>query len=162
MLLQGRGGGSEEHLSTVSLPDTLEPTSISLLLDFMYTSRLPLTPSVVPGVLSAATYLQMDHVADTCREFMQLHWWGNLFCIIREMLLRSHHGSDKSGVFWGGGLFCFFSREKISVRHPPLELDSAVLLAPVDPKRVDPAYTGSKRFLTKAIAARSGSCLERH
>lgn len=74
MLLHGRGCGSEEHLSTVSLPDTLDPSSISLLLDFMYTSRLPLTPSLVPGVLSAATYLQMDHVADTCREFLQLHW----------------------------------------------------------------------------------------
>lgn len=74
MLLQGRGCSSEEHLSTVSLPDSLDPSSISLLLDFMYTSRLPLSPSVVPGVLSAATYLQMDHVADTCREFLQLHW----------------------------------------------------------------------------------------
>lgn len=78
LLLQGRGGGggggSGEQLMTISLPDTLDPSSISLLLDFMYTSRLPLTPSIVPGVLAAATYLQMDHVADTCRDFMQLHW----------------------------------------------------------------------------------------
>uniref|UniRef100_G3Q6R4 BCL6B transcription repressor n=1 Tax=Gasterosteus aculeatus aculeatus TaxID=481459 RepID=G3Q6R4_GASAC len=61
VLLQGRG----EQLMTVSLPNTLDPSSISLLLDFMYTSRLPLTPSTVPGVLTAATYLQMDHVVDT-------------------------------------------------------------------------------------------------
>lgn len=73
VLLQGRGG-SGEQLMTVSLPDTLDPSSISLLLDFMYTSRLPLTPSIVTGVLTVATYLQMDHVADTCRDFMQLHW----------------------------------------------------------------------------------------
>ncbi|TWW63068.1 B-cell CLL/lymphoma 6 member B protein [Takifugu flavidus] len=118
-LLQGRGRGSEEHLSTVSLPDTLDPSSISLLLDFMYTSRLPLTPSVVSGVLGAATYLQMDHVADACREFMQLH-----------------------------------CREKTSVRRPPLELDSAVSLSPVDPKRVDPPYPDSQKFLTGAIATR--------
>lgn len=59
---------------TVSLPDILDPSSIALLLDFMYTSRLPLTPSIAPGVLTAATYLQMDHVADTCRDFMKLHW----------------------------------------------------------------------------------------
>ncbi|XP_074517953.1 B-cell lymphoma 6 protein homolog [Halichoeres trimaculatus] len=70
VLLQGRGG-------SVSLPDTLDPSSVSLLLDFMYTSRLPLTPNTVSGVLSVATYLQMDHVADTCRDFMQLHCRDN-------------------------------------------------------------------------------------
>ncbi|XP_037337049.2 B-cell CLL/lymphoma 6 member B protein isoform X2 [Pungitius pungitius] len=69
VLLQGRG----EQLMTVSLPDTLDPSSVSLLLDFMYTSRLPLTPSTAPGVLTVASYLQMDHVVDTCRDFLQLH-----------------------------------------------------------------------------------------
>lgn len=73
VLLQGRGG-SGEQLSTISLPNTLDPSCVSLLLDFMYTSRLPLTPSIVSGVLAVAAYLQMDHVADTCRDFMQLHW----------------------------------------------------------------------------------------
>ncbi|CAJ1086216.1 B-cell CLL/lymphoma 6 member B protein [Xyrichtys novacula] len=77
VLLQGRGGCGEQ-IMTVSLPDTLDPSSVSLLLDFMYTSHLPLTPSTVPGVLSVATYLQMDHVADTCRDFMQLHCRENL------------------------------------------------------------------------------------
>ena len=55
---------------TLSLPDFLEPTCVSLLLDFMYTSRLPLTRRTVPGVLAVATYLQMDHVADACKAFM--------------------------------------------------------------------------------------------
>ncbi|KAF3837092.1 hypothetical protein F7725_004556 [Dissostichus mawsoni] len=73
VLLQGRGG-SGEQLMTVCLPSALDPSSVSLLLDFMYTSRLPLTPSTVPGVLTVAAYLQMDHVADTCRDFMQMHW----------------------------------------------------------------------------------------
>ncbi|XP_042258325.1 B-cell lymphoma 6 protein homolog isoform X2 [Thunnus maccoyii] len=72
VLLQGCSG-SREQLMTVSLPNTLDPSSVSLLLDFMYTSRLPLTPSIVPGVLAAATHLQMDHVVNTCRDFMQLH-----------------------------------------------------------------------------------------
>lgn len=58
--------------------------------------------------------------------------------------------------------FVFFSREKISVRLPPLELDSAVLLAPVDPKGVDPPYPGPQRFLTGAITTRSGSRLAPH
>uniref|UniRef100_A0A3B3ZLX5 Uncharacterized protein n=1 Tax=Periophthalmus magnuspinnatus TaxID=409849 RepID=A0A3B3ZLX5_9GOBI len=54
--------GRGEPLLSVSLPSTLDPSSVSLLLDFMYTSRLPLTPSIAPGVLAVATYLQMDHV----------------------------------------------------------------------------------------------------
>ncbi|XP_072315161.1 B-cell CLL/lymphoma 6 member B protein [Eucyclogobius newberryi] len=62
--------GSRETLLSVSLPSTLDPSSVSLLLDFMYTSRLPLTPSIAPGVLAVATYLQMDHVAETCRDFI--------------------------------------------------------------------------------------------
>ncbi|XP_061524648.1 B-cell CLL/lymphoma 6 member B protein isoform X1 [Phycodurus eques] len=66
-----------QHM-TVSLPSHLEPTSVSLLLDFMYTSRLPLTPATAPGVLAAAAHLQMDHVADTCREFMRLHCRENM------------------------------------------------------------------------------------
>ncbi|XP_070848952.1 B-cell CLL/lymphoma 6 member B protein isoform X2 [Chaetodon trifascialis] len=88
VLLQGRGG-SGEQLMTVSLPDTLDPSSISLLLDFMYTSRLPLTPSIVPGVLAAATYLQMDHVADTCRDFMQLHCRENRSARLPQLELDS-------------------------------------------------------------------------
>uniref|UniRef100_A0A3B3ZLA1 Uncharacterized protein n=1 Tax=Periophthalmus magnuspinnatus TaxID=409849 RepID=A0A3B3ZLA1_9GOBI len=65
--------GRGEPLLSVSLPSTLDPSSVSLLLDFMYTSRLPLTPSIAPGVLAVATYLQMDHVAQTCRDFILLN-----------------------------------------------------------------------------------------
>ncbi|KAL0970298.1 hypothetical protein UPYG_G00240020 [Umbra pygmaea] len=65
----GRRAAGESAL-TLCLPDSLDPSSVSLLLDFMYTSRLPLTPHTVHGVLSVATYLQMDHVADACRAFM--------------------------------------------------------------------------------------------
>ncbi|KAI4900438.1 hypothetical protein NFI96_033088 [Prochilodus magdalenae] len=64
-------GAVNERGVSLSLPEGLDAGSVSLLLDFMYTSRLPLTPSTVPGVLTAATYLQMDHVADTCRAFIQ-------------------------------------------------------------------------------------------
>ncbi|KAG7330335.1 hypothetical protein KOW79_006557 [Hemibagrus wyckioides] len=56
---------------SLSLPEGLDAGSVALLLDFMYTSRLPLSPGTAPGVLAAATYLQMDHVADTCRAFLQ-------------------------------------------------------------------------------------------
>nr|XP_025044192.1 B-cell lymphoma 6 protein homolog [Pelodiscus sinensis] len=37
----------------------------------MYTSRLSLTPASVPALLSAATYLQMEHVVATCHRFIQ-------------------------------------------------------------------------------------------
>ncbi|XP_028820866.1 B-cell CLL/lymphoma 6 member B protein-like isoform X1 [Denticeps clupeoides] len=63
------GAGGERGMS-LPLPDSLDAASVSLLLDFMYTSRLPLTPRTVPGVLAAATYLQMEHVANTCRAFV--------------------------------------------------------------------------------------------
>lgn len=76
-LLHG-GSSSVDQPMTVSLPSTLDPSSVSLLLDFMYTARLPLTASIVPGVLAVATYLQMDHVADTCRDFMQMHCNDNM------------------------------------------------------------------------------------
>ncbi|XP_038140822.1 B-cell lymphoma 6 protein homolog [Cyprinodon tularosa] len=89
VLLQGRGGGSKEQLMTVSLPSTLDPSCVSLLLDFMYTSRLPLTPSIVSGVLAVAAYLQMDHVADTCRDFMQLHCTENVGARHPQMELDS-------------------------------------------------------------------------
>ncbi|KAM8881024.1 B-cell CLL/lymphoma 6 member B protein isoform 1-T1 [Synchiropus picturatus] len=72
VMLQGCGS-SREQLMTVSLPNNLDPSSVSLLLEFMYTSRLPLTPGVAPGVLAVAVYFQMDHVAETCQDFMLLH-----------------------------------------------------------------------------------------
>ncbi|XP_051982757.1 B-cell lymphoma 6 protein homolog [Xyrauchen texanus] len=56
---------------SLTLPEGLDTCSVSLLLDFMYTSRLCLTPRTVSGVLVTATYLQMEHVADTCRAFIQ-------------------------------------------------------------------------------------------
>ncbi|KAL2079774.1 hypothetical protein ACEWY4_025518 [Coilia grayii] len=67
---RGQSPGPGEHGASFSLPDGLDASSVSMLLDFMYTSRLPLSHCTVPGVLAAATYLQMEHVADTCRTFM--------------------------------------------------------------------------------------------
>uniref|UniRef100_A0A673HDQ4 B-cell CLL/lymphoma 6 member B protein-like n=1 Tax=Sinocyclocheilus rhinocerous TaxID=307959 RepID=A0A673HDQ4_9TELE len=63
------GAGGERGFS-LTLPEGLNAGSVSLLLDFMYTSWLPLTTRTVSGVLAAATYLQMEHVADTCRAFI--------------------------------------------------------------------------------------------
>ncbi|XP_066578580.1 B-cell CLL/lymphoma 6 member B protein isoform X2 [Amia ocellicauda] len=67
-LFSRRGSG---ELSVLSLPDALDAGAVSLLLDFMYTSRLPLSRHSVHAVLAAATYLQMEHVADACRAFIR-------------------------------------------------------------------------------------------
>ncbi|KAM9426333.1 B-cell CLL/lymphoma 6 member B protein [Pholidichthys leucotaenia] len=88
VMVQGCGSGGEQ-LMTVSLPNTLDPSSVSLLLDFMYTSRLPLMPSIVSGVLAVAVYLQMDHVADACRDFMQLHCLENRTVRLLQLELDS-------------------------------------------------------------------------
>uniref|UniRef100_K7G2Z0 BCL6B transcription repressor n=1 Tax=Pelodiscus sinensis TaxID=13735 RepID=K7G2Z0_PELSI len=62
-------GGSE--VSVLNLPSSIQPGGFQALLDFMYTSRLSLTPASVPALLSAATYLQMEHVVATCHRFIQ-------------------------------------------------------------------------------------------
>ncbi|XP_077662733.1 B-cell CLL/lymphoma 6 member B protein-like [Eretmochelys imbricata] len=62
-------GGSE--VTVLTLPGSIQPGGFQALLDFMYTSRLPLTPASVPALLNAATYLQMEHVVDACHRFIQ-------------------------------------------------------------------------------------------
>ncbi|KYO26263.1 B-cell CLL/lymphoma 6 member B protein-like [Alligator mississippiensis] len=63
------GPGGQE-LGVLPLPGMLPPAGVQALLDFMYTAHLPLTPASAPAVLSAATYLQMEHVAQAVRSFL--------------------------------------------------------------------------------------------
>lgn len=64
----GQGG---HEVSVLTLPSSIEPAGFQALLDFMYTSRLLLTPDTVPAVLAAASYLQMEHVVESCHRFIQ-------------------------------------------------------------------------------------------
>ncbi|KAJ6654884.1 hypothetical protein lerEdw1_006355 [Lerista edwardsae] len=64
----GQGG---RDVSVLTLPSSIEPAGFQALLDFMYTSRLLLTPGSVPAVLAAASYLQMEHVVESCHRFIQ-------------------------------------------------------------------------------------------
>ncbi|XP_067827956.1 B-cell CLL/lymphoma 6 member B protein-like [Heptranchias perlo] len=57
------------HVSLLTLPCGISAGGFRLLLEFMYTSCLPLDAGSVAEVLTAASYLQMDHVAETCRSF---------------------------------------------------------------------------------------------
>lgn len=141
---------SKEQLLSVSLPSTLDPSSVSLLLDFMYTSRLPLTPSIAPGVLAVATYLQMDHVAETCREFMQLHCKESMsrrnfqlepasrVCLTsaapRELLMLPVSGQDRSLEEGGDSLKPGVSPTERSGTNE-VNVDTDTLLSPNSPER---------------------------
>uniref|UniRef100_UPI00358DE46A B-cell CLL/lymphoma 6 member B protein-like n=1 Tax=Myxine glutinosa TaxID=7769 RepID=UPI00358DE46A len=57
-------------ISVLPLPG-VEPSALSILLDFMYTSRLLLGPDTAHSVLSAAHALNMDHVVAACSHFLQ-------------------------------------------------------------------------------------------
>lgn len=141
--------GVREQLLSVSLPSTLDPSSVSLLLDFMYTSRLPLTPSIAPGVLAVAMYLQMDHVAETCREFIQLHCENmssrhpqlepasRVFVISpapKEGLLASASQQDRSPVEGGESIRPGVFPTTQSVAND-LKVDADTLLSPDSPAR---------------------------
>ncbi|KAM9001744.1 B-cell CLL/lymphoma 6 member B protein [Sarcophilus harrisii] len=67
-IFRGRAGVGMDLLS---LPGGPEAGGFAPLLDFMYTSRLLLSPANAPAVLAAATYLQMDHVVEACHRFIQ-------------------------------------------------------------------------------------------
>ena len=67
-IFRGRAGVGVDMLS---LPGGPEAGGFAPLLDFMYTSRLRLSPATAPAVLAAATYLQMEHVVQACHRFIQ-------------------------------------------------------------------------------------------
>ncbi|KAM5273084.1 B-cell CLL/lymphoma 6 member B protein [Ctenodactylus gundi] len=67
-IFRGRAGVGVDVLS---LPAGPEARGFAPLLDFMYTSRLCLSPTTAPAVLAAATYLQMEHVVQACHRFIQ-------------------------------------------------------------------------------------------
>ncbi|KAL6104277.1 uncharacterized protein ACO6RY_14037 [Pungitius sinensis] len=59
------------NLNAISLDPKVDPKGFSVLLDFMYTSCLDLKDSMVLATMNTATYLQMEHVADTCHRFIK-------------------------------------------------------------------------------------------
>ncbi|XP_021468538.2 B-cell lymphoma 6 protein [Oncorhynchus mykiss] len=61
----------KSNLSAISLDPTVDPDGFAILLDFMYTSTLTLKDSLVLVTMNTASYLQMEHVVDTCRRFIK-------------------------------------------------------------------------------------------
>lgn len=61
----------KNDLSLISLDPNVDPNGFDILLEFMYTSCLTLKDNFIIATLNTATYLQMDHVMDTCQRFME-------------------------------------------------------------------------------------------
>ncbi|KAJ7313233.1 hypothetical protein JRQ81_004514 [Phrynocephalus forsythii] len=80
----GQGG---HEVKVLTLPSSIEPAGFQALLDFMYTSRLLLTPGTVPAILAAASYLQMEHVVESCHRFIQASYDRVTFFLTPSALL---------------------------------------------------------------------------
>ncbi|TRY97569.1 hypothetical protein DNTS_002603 [Danionella cerebrum] len=65
---------AEAHKSNpsfINLDPNVDPDGFAILLEFMYTSCLTLKDEFIIGTLNTATYLQMDHVMETCQRFLE-------------------------------------------------------------------------------------------
>ncbi|KAK7158825.1 hypothetical protein R3I94_005231 [Phoxinus phoxinus] len=60
----------KSNLSFISLDPKVDPDGFAILLEFMYTSCLTLKDNFIIATLNTATYLQMDHVMDTCQRYI--------------------------------------------------------------------------------------------
>ncbi|CAL8252406.1 unnamed protein product [Merluccius merluccius] len=59
------------NLNAISLDPKVDPEGFSIVLDFMYTSRLTLRDNLLVATMNTAIYLQMEHVVDTCHRFIK-------------------------------------------------------------------------------------------
>ncbi|XP_048476200.1 B-cell lymphoma 6 protein homolog [Rhincodon typus] len=94
---------TKRNVSLLTLPCGVSASGFRLLLEFMYTSCLPLDPGSVAEVLTAASYLQMDHVAETCRSFAcfsvpQLHTYLKSLDYPLGRALAYSRGSEDPGL----------------------------------------------------------------
>ncbi|KAG7267153.1 hypothetical protein CRUP_031864 [Coryphaenoides rupestris] len=62
---------SDCNLNAISLDPKVDAEGFSIVLDFMYTSRLTLRDSLLVATMNTAVYLQMEHVVDTCHRFIK-------------------------------------------------------------------------------------------
>ncbi|XP_059358399.1 BCL6A transcription repressor b [Carassius carassius] len=60
----------KSNLGIISLDPNVDPDGFAILLEFMYTSCLTLKDNFIIATLNTATYLQMEHVMDTCQRFI--------------------------------------------------------------------------------------------
>ncbi|XP_050952907.1 BCL6A transcription repressor b isoform X2 [Labeo rohita] len=85
----------KSSLSVISLDPKVDPDGFAILLEFMYTSCLTLKDNFIIATLNTATYLQMEHVMDTCQRFMD----SRGLCVKQsraEMLVNHGHLSSEA------------------------------------------------------------------
>jgi len=58
---------------TIDIPDIVNPTGFSKVLDYIYTSNLSLSQNTVMETLCTACFLQSPFVYQKCQEFLQTH-----------------------------------------------------------------------------------------
>ncbi|KAF7705990.1 BCL6A transcription repressor b [Silurus meridionalis] len=63
--------GHRTDPAVVSLEAKADPDGFAILLEFMYTSCLSLKERFIVATLNTAVYLQMEHMVETCRRFME-------------------------------------------------------------------------------------------
>ncbi|XP_033025447.1 B-cell CLL/lymphoma 6 member B protein [Lacerta agilis] len=122
----GQGG---HEVSVLTLPSSIEPAGFQALLDFMYTSRLILTPGTVPAVLAAASYLQMEHVVESCHRFIQASYDRVTFFLTPPAPTFLRHKPLEDA---GGSLAPSFPRQ--GQEEPPTTASGCPLPVPYCPK----------------------------
>ncbi|KAL2089646.1 hypothetical protein ACEWY4_014334 [Coilia grayii] len=95
------------EMSTVSLSVIRNPSVFEQLLSFCYTGRLCLQLADIISYLTAASFLQMQHIIDRCTQILEtIHFKINLADVEGELVVGSHHqGSGRtleSGSVTGG------------------------------------------------------------
>ncbi|XP_062412613.1 zinc finger and BTB domain-containing protein 37 isoform X2 [Sardina pilchardus] len=98
---------SLSEMSTVSLSVIRNPSVFEQLLSFCYTGRLCLQLADIISYLTAASFLQMQHIIDRCTQILEgIHFKINL-ADVEEDLVGAHRSSGRtleSGNVGGGSM----------------------------------------------------------
>jgi hypothetical protein len=78
---------SNNNEARIFLPD-VEATTAEVLMNFVYTSKLDLTPDKVWDVLSAAEKLEINEILNTCQEYIQQNILTDSWLYARQIALE--------------------------------------------------------------------------
>lgn len=78
---------SKGDISYVCLPD-LEPFAVEALVEFIYSSKLELSPDRVWDVLSAADRMEMNEIVDTCQRYIHENMLSDYWLYARQIAVE--------------------------------------------------------------------------